>query len=104
MHTIDCGALADGVDADWIDLRWNEDSEGGVARLCVVVRNEPGALAEMAGVFGGAQANIVNLRLTAREGDFHTFEVSVEVIDLHHVMRILSSLRANEAIAQAERL
>jgi GTP diphosphokinase / guanosine-3',5'-bis(diphosphate) 3'-diphosphatase len=104
VHTIDCGELANGVDADWIDLRWQEDSEGGSARLCVVVPNEPGTLAEMAGILGANEANIMNLRITAREGDFHTFEVLVEVRDVHHLMRILSALRASDTVVQAERV
>ena len=103
VHIIDCPELANGVDADWIDLRWQEDSEGGSARLCVVVPNEPGTLAEMAGILAANEANIMNLRIASREGDFHTFEVMVEVRDVHHLMRILSALRASDTVIQAER-
>ncbi|NJS14547.1 MAG: bifunctional (p)ppGpp synthetase/guanosine-3',5'-bis(diphosphate) 3'-pyrophosphohydrolase [Sphingopyxis sp.] len=103
VHTIDCPELANGVDADWIDLRWQEDSEGGSARLCVVVPNEPGTLAEMAGILAANEANIMNLRIVSREGDFHTFEVMVEVRDVQHLMRILSALRASDQVVQAER-
>lgn len=104
VHVIDCPELASGVDADWIDLRWQEDSEGGHARLCVVLVDEPGTLAEMTGILAANSANITNLRLSAREGDFHTYEVVIEVRDVHHVMRILSALRASEQVVQAERL
>lgn len=104
VHVIDCPALADGVDADWIDLRWQEDSEGGSARLCVVLLNEPGTLAEMSGILAANSANITNLRLTNREGGFHTYDIVVEVRDVHHVMRILSALRASDQVVQAERL
>ena len=103
VHTIDCPELANGVDADWIDLAWQEDSEGGSARLSVVVPNEPGTLAEMAGILAANDANIMNLRISAREGDFHTYEVMVEVQDVHHLMRILSALRASDTVVQAER-
>jgi len=103
VHTIDCPELANGIDADWIDLRWQEDSEGGSARLCVVVPNEPGTLAEMAGILAANDANIMNLRIMSREGDFHTFEVVVEVRDVQHLMRILSALRASDTVVQAER-
>lgn len=103
VHIIDCPELANGVDADWIDLRWQEDSEGGSARLCVVVPNEPGTLAEMAGILAANEANIMNLRISSREGDFHTFELMVEVRDLQHLMRILSALRASDTVVQAER-
>ena len=104
VHVIDCPSLADGVDADWIDLRWQEDSEGGNARLCIVIRNEPGTLAEMSGILAANMANITNLRLSNREGGFHTYDVVVEVRDVHHLMRILSALRASDTVVQAERL
>ena len=104
VHVIDCPRLADGIDADWIDLRWQEDSEGGNARLCIVIRNEPGTLAEMSGILAANMANITNLRLSNREGGFHTYDVVVEVRDVQHVMRILSALRASDTVVQAERL
>lgn len=104
IHAIDCNALASGEDADWIDVRWQRDSEGGTARLLVVNRNEPGMLAEITGLIARARANIVNLRLSSREGGFHAFELDLEVKDVHHLMSILSSLRASDAVVQADRI
>lgn len=104
VHTIDCAQLADGVDADWVDLAWGDKSEGGTARLVVVVKNEPGSLAAMSGIFGAHKANILNLKLANRDGPFHTFEVDLEVHDLHHLVRILAALRAADAVASAERV
>ena len=103
VHTIDCPQLAERGDADWIDLKWQEDSEGGSARLFVTVPNEPGTLAEMASILAAHDANIMNLRISAREGDFHTYEAMVEVQDVHHLMRILSALRASDTVVEAER-
>jgi (p)ppGpp synthase/HD superfamily hydrolase len=104
VHTIDCPKLIDGNDADWVDLAWGDKSDGGTARLSVVIRNEPGALAVMSGIFGTHKANILNLRLVNRDGAFHTFEVDLEVHDLHHLMRILAALRAADVVASAERV
>ena len=104
IHAIDCNALASGEDADWIDVRWQRDSEGGTARLMVVNRNEPGMLAEITGIIARAGANIVNLRLASREGGFHAFELDLEVKDIHHLMSILSSLRASDAVISADRV
>jgi len=104
VHTIDCSQLADGVDADWVDLAWGDGSDGGAAQLCIVLKNEPGALAVMAGIFGRNKANILNLKLEARDASFHTFKVSLEVHDLHHLTRILAALRAAEAVSQADRV
>ncbi len=104
VHAIDCLQLADGVDADWVDLSWGTETDGAAARMMVVLHNKPGTLAEMAGIFGFHNANILRLRMTNRDAPFHTFEVDLEVHNVHHLMRILSALRASEAVAQAERL
>ncbi len=104
VHAIDCIELANGVDADWVDLSWGEHSHGAVGRLNVVLYNRPGTLAEMAGVFARNSANVMNLELTQRDDPFHTYEVDLEVQDLAHLTRILSSLRANDAVAQTDRI
>ena len=33
VHAIDCLRLANGVDADWVDLCWGERSTGAIGRL-----------------------------------------------------------------------
>jgi len=104
VHTIDCPRLADGVDADWVDLAWGDESDGGTARLAVIVKNEAGALGVMAGILGAHQANIVNLVLVHRDSSFHTFHLSIEVRDVTHLMRIIAALRAADAVSSAERL
>jgi GTP diphosphokinase / guanosine-3',5'-bis(diphosphate) 3'-diphosphatase len=104
VHTIECDHLATGVDADWVDLSWGQGSDGASARLRVIIHNRPGTLGEIAGIFGYHKANIMNLRMTARDQEFHTFEVDLEVHDLQHLMRIISALRAAEAVATADRV
>jgi len=103
VHSIDCAQLADGVDADWIDLAWGDGSEGAAARLQVIVHNAPGALGSVATIFGSHNANILNLRLDHRDTAFHTFEVDLEVNDRQHLMRIIAALRATEVVVNAER-
>ncbi|MEH3107732.1 MAG: bifunctional (p)ppGpp synthetase/guanosine-3',5'-bis(diphosphate) 3'-pyrophosphohydrolase [Sphingomonas fennica] len=104
VHTIDCGELAGTDEAEWVDLAWGDGSDGGTARLSVIVRNEAGSLGVMAGILGAHQANIVNLALFHRDRQFHTFHLSVEVRDVQHLARILAALRAADAVARAERL
>ncbi|HZV57201.1 MAG TPA: bifunctional (p)ppGpp synthetase/guanosine-3',5'-bis(diphosphate) 3'-pyrophosphohydrolase [Sphingobium sp.] len=104
VHTIDCLALETGQDADWVDLSWDSKAKGGTARLQVIVKNEPGALAAVAHIFGVNRANILNLQLANREGPFHTDIIDLEVEDAGHVARILSALRAIEPVVQAERV
>ena len=104
VHAIDCLSLADGVDADWIDLSWDTATDGAIGRLRAELYNRPGTLAEMAGIFAKNHANVVNLEMTQRESPFHTYEVDIEVRDLAHLTRIISALRASDAVAQAERI
>ncbi len=104
VHTIGCDTLASGVDADWVDLAWGDETDGGTARLSVIVRNEPGALAAVASILGTHGANIVSMGQTARDGSFHTFAFDIEVHDVQHLMRILAALRATDMVSTAERL
>jgi RelA/SpoT family (p)ppGpp synthetase len=104
VHVIGCDRLADGVDADWLDLAWGTESDGGTARLCVVIKNEPGSLAVVAGVLGRHGANIVSMEQAGRDGSFHTFHLDIEVHDVQHLMRILAALRAADMVSSAERL
>jgi len=104
VHTIDCLALETGQDADWVDLAWDSKSKGGTARLQVVVKNQPGALAAVTNIFGVNKANILNLQLVNRDGPFHTDIIDLEVADAQHLMRILSALRSLDYVAQADRV
>jgi (p)ppGpp synthase/HD superfamily hydrolase len=104
VHTIGCDNLADGVDADWVDLAWGDETDGGTARLSIVIKNQPGSLAVVAGILGSHGANIVSMDQTSRDGSFHTFHLDVEVHDLQHLMRILAALRATDVVSTAERL
>ncbi|MGE3692307.1 MAG: bifunctional (p)ppGpp synthetase/guanosine-3',5'-bis(diphosphate) 3'-pyrophosphohydrolase [Novosphingobium sp.] len=104
VHAIDCLALASGVDADWLDLSWGERTTGAVGRVRAVLYNRPGTLAEVTGIFASNKANILHLELSNRDELFGTYEVDLEVNDVAHLSRIVSSLRASDAVAEAERV
>ncbi|SEQ92001.1 RelA/SpoT family protein [Sphingobium sp. YR768] len=104
VHTIDCRSLEVDQDDDWVDLSWDSKSKGGTARLSVIVKNQPGALAAVANVFGATKANILNLQLVNREGPFHTDIIDLEVADAQHLNRILQALRAIDIVVQADRV
>ncbi len=104
VHVIGCDNLASGIDADWVDLAWGDETDGGTARLSIIIKNQPGSLAVIAGILGSHGANIVSMDQTARDGSFHTFMLDVEVHDLQHLMRILAALRATDVVSTAERL
>jgi GTP pyrophosphokinase len=104
VHTIDCLELASGIDADWVDLSWGKRSRGAIGRLRIILYDRPGTLAEMAGLFAQNHANVVALEQTQKDHPFSTYDVELDVKDLAHLTRILSALRASDAVAQAERL
>ncbi len=104
VHVIGCDSLASGVDADWLDLSWGEGSDGGAARLGVILRDIPGALGAMSGILGAKHANIINLQLVHRDGSFQTFHLDVEVHDLGHLHAIIAALRDAEPISSVERI
>lgn len=104
VHAIDCLTLASGVDADWLDLSWGDRTTGAVARIRIVLHNRPGTLAEAAGIFASNRANIAALENSSRDELFSTYDADLEVSDLAHLTRIVSALRASDAVAEAERL
>jgi len=104
VHVIGCDTLASGVDADWLDLAWGEGSDGGAARLVVILRDVPGALGAMASILGQKHANIVNLQLVHRDGSFQTFHLDVEVHDVAHLHAIIAALRAADQVSSVERV
>ena len=104
VHSIDCMSLANGVDADWLDVSWGERNTGAIGRVRCILFNRPGTLAEMAGIFAANKANITALKMLQRDDLFGTYELDLEVQDLAHLTRIVSSLRACDAVAQADRI
>jgi (p)ppGpp synthase/HD superfamily hydrolase len=104
VHLIGCDTLASGIDADWLDLAWGEGSDGGAARITVIVRDIPGALGTLSGTLGIKGANIMNLQLVHRDGGFHTFHIDIEVHDLAHLHAIIAALREADAVSSVERI
>ena len=102
VHVIGCDTLASGVDADWLDLAWGEGSDGGAARLAIILRDIPGALGTMSGILGAKHANIINLQLAHRDGSFQTFHLDIEVHDLAHLHAIVAALRDAEPVSSVE--
>jgi guanosine-3',5'-bis(diphosphate) 3'-pyrophosphohydrolase len=104
VHVIGCDTLASGVDADWLDLAWGEGSDGGAARIAVILRDIPGALGTMSGILGSKHANIINLQLVHRDGSFQTFNLDIEVHDLAHLHSIIAALRDADPVSSVERI
>ncbi|RDD63742.1 RelA/SpoT family protein [Ferruginivarius sediminum] len=107
VHTIDCDTLDNFQDTPerWIDLAWDVDETGDqyTGRLHLVVANEPGSLGSLSTVIGRNKANISNLRITHRSGDFFELLVDLEVADVKHLTNVMAALRATPVITSVER-
>ena len=104
VHSIACPELEKSEEGDWVDLAWGDKAEGGVARIAVTLKNEPGALGAVATVIGAHKANILGLRLDNRDTTYHTNTIDLEVRNAAHLTKLLAALRATDAVSGAERL
>mgnify|MGYP002830914252 FL=1 len=69
----------------------------------VLVANEPGVLAEIAGVVGDARGNITDVKTLTRTRDFFEMAFDVEVFDARHLNNIVSALKTSDRVVSAER-
>ena len=107
VHDIACPLIGEDVFegvGDWVDLAWGEGADGGVARIAVTLKNEPGALGATATLIGAHKANILGLRLDNRDTTFHTNTIDIEVRNAKHLTRLLAALRAADAVNDAQRV
>ncbi|MBB3035015.1 RelA/SpoT family protein [Alteriqipengyuania lutimaris] len=104
VHNIQCLSLASGIDRDWLDLDWGNRSGVATGRLVVTLYDRRGTIAEMTNIVARNNADVRSLQQVRVENPFATYEIDVEVQDLAHLTRILSALRASDAVAQADRI
>lgn len=106
IHTMDCMTLANGVDAEWVNVNWGagKKNKSAVAVIETILYNRPGTMADMAGVFAYHNANIVKMRLVNRDHPFHTYENHIEVHDTAHLSAIIAALRVSDSVSRCRRL
>jgi RelA/SpoT family (p)ppGpp synthetase len=91
----------------WLDVRWDTDEASPrrfPARLHVQNVNEPGSLAQVAGVITEHDGNIDNIGMSRRSPDFTELTIDLEVYDLKHLNAIIAQLRAKSVVASVERV
>ena len=106
VHRVDCQNLEkfSAMPELWVDIQWGHEQSNIVsARLKAVLINAPGSLAEVATLISQNHGNIANIQLTARDPDFFTLLIDVEVNHLRQMTAILAALRANYAVDSIER-
>jgi GTP diphosphokinase / guanosine-3',5'-bis(diphosphate) 3'-diphosphatase len=107
IHTIDCENLEKYTHEPqrWIDVSWSKDEEKQmhVARIHVVLSNEPGTLAALSVLIGKNNANITNLKITNRTQEYFEIIVDIEVRDVQHLSHIMAILRSSPVIHDVTR-
>ncbi len=91
----------------WLDVRWDIEETAPQrfpARLHVQNVNEPGSLAQVAGVIAEHDGNIDNISMSCRSPDFTDLTIDLEVYDLKHLNGIIAQLRAKAVVANVERV
>ena len=91
----------------WLDLRWDgigDSPQRFPARIRVSMRNRPGTLAEACQMFGDVNVNIAELYLVAPEREVAVIEFGVEVWDVKHLSRLVTQLRALDAVTHVDRI
>jgi len=91
----------------WLDVRWDIDErhpQRFPAQLNVTVINEPGALAQVAGVIGENDGNIDSMSLAGKTADYRDMVINLEVWDLKHLNSIISQLKTKSVISAVERV
>jgi (p)ppGpp synthase/HD superfamily hydrolase len=91
----------------WLDVRWDTDEASPrrfPARLHVQNVNEPGSLAQVAGVIAEHDGNIDNIGMSRRSPDFTELTIDLEVYDLKHLNAIIAQLREKSVVASVERV
>ena len=106
VHARECDTLRKFVEAPelWLDVQWNRrEVRNQIVKIEAVLIHEPGALAALCSGIGQLEANITNIQSLARDDDFFTFLVDLEVQNATHLQSILAVLGSNRYIESVSR-
>ena len=90
----------------WVDLSWEENNRQAFFRSRIILHllHEVGALASVAALIADYGCNIEMLQITARDSDFLTLQIELQVHDLKHLNLLLTALGGLSVVHQAQRM
>jgi len=106
VHARECDTLRKFVEAPelWLDVQWNRrEVRNQIVKIEAILIHEPGALAALCSGIGQLDANITNIQSLARDDDFFTFLVDLEVQNATHLQSILAVLGSNRYVESVSR-
>ena len=88
-----------------MDIDWGDEAEHEkhVARLKLMLSNEPGALADVANIVAKAEANIMNLNITYRTMSYYEILLDIEVKNVEQLNTLIMSLKSSKLISYVAR-
>jgi len=105
VHTADCAIALESDPERRIEVSWNKGKEAALpVKIRVTCFDEKGILASITHAISDCEANIASasVQSTVDKRGVNTFELNV--IDLNHLNRILSSIMKIKGVIKVERL
>lgn len=107
VHTSDCTMLNNfaGMPERILDLTWdsNKSNIPFVARIKILLLNEPGSLATLTGEISMDGGNITNFKITSRSNDYFEMLFDIEVKSSKHINEIINALRTKRVVQYVDR-
>ena len=109
VHTIDCETLTSYSDSPerWLDISWekgNQSNKDSIARINVILQNQPGSLGKVTTIIAKNNGNISNINFSTRKNDFFEIIIDIEVRDTNHLNNIIAALRLISEVSSLNRI
>jgi len=109
VHTVECETLSSYSDSPerWLDISWEINSSNkkhSIARINVVLKNQPGSLGKVTTTIAKNNGNISNINFSTRKDDFFEIIIDIEVRDLGHLNNIIAALRLVQEVSSLIRV
>jgi GTP diphosphokinase / guanosine-3',5'-bis(diphosphate) 3'-diphosphatase len=108
IHTHDCPTIskAKGDSERWLEVEWDHDtSKLFSVNVRMVVANQKGVLARVAGAIAEANSNISNVSMEPDDGSAYTaMNFTLQVLNRMHLARVMRSLRKLQSVVRISRV
>jgi GTP pyrophosphokinase len=108
VHVSDCETLQHYEEDPnlWVNLSWDKTAapKNFTGSIKIVLRNIPGALAEVTLEIAKNEANISNFKTVSRERDFFEINLDIEIQNQKQLANIISAVKSKHCVHSIERI
>ncbi len=108
IHTHDCPTIgkAKGDSEKWLDVEWDHDTSRLFSvNVRMVVANQKGVLARVAGAIAEANSNISNVSMEADDASaYTTMYFTLQVLNRMHLASVMRGLRKLPSVVRISRV